>query len=61
MKDKLEEFIKQNRKICWESEYQNGEYCIGENKVRQFFDSSQLEPPVKSECRMEEPSNGLWN
>ena len=43
MKEKLESFIEQNRKICWESEYENDEYCIGENKVRQFFESNQVQ------------------
>lgn len=47
MNEKLENFIKQNRKICWESEYENGEYCIGENKVKQFFESNQVQAVVK--------------
>ena len=46
---KLEQFIKQNRKICWESEYENDEYCIGENKVRQFFESIPMDAEVKPE------------
>ena len=37
MNKDLEDFIKQNRKICWEAEFQNGEFCIGENKVREFL------------------------
>ena len=35
---KLEDFISQNRKICWESHFEEGEYCIGENKVREFVE-----------------------
>jgi len=50
MNEKLENFIKQNRKICWESEYENGEYCIGENKVRQFVESNQVQAGVKPAC-----------
>ena len=43
VEDGLERFIRNERKICWEAEYQNGEYCIGENKVREFFNRiSQL-------------------
>jgi hypothetical protein len=34
---KLDFFIEQNRKICWEAEYEKGEYCIGEQKVKKFF------------------------
>lgn len=34
--NKIEMFIQQNRKICWEAEYQNGEYCIGENALLKF-------------------------
>ncbi|MGD9162742.1 MAG: hypothetical protein PVG39_30330 [Desulfobacteraceae bacterium] len=37
MKEQLKEFIKQNKKICWEAELEKGEFCIGENKVREFF------------------------
>ena len=33
----LNEFIKRNRKIDWEAEFENDEYCIGENKVKEFF------------------------
>ena len=29
--------IKKNRKICWESEFENGEYCIGEEKVKELI------------------------
>jgi len=35
--EKLERFISQNRKYCWESEFEQGEYCIGENDVKEFF------------------------
>ena len=31
-------FIRGNRKICWESEMEQGEYCIGENKMKAFID-----------------------
>jgi hypothetical protein len=34
---KIAFFIDQNRKICWEAEYENGEFCIGENKVKRFI------------------------
>ena len=37
MTEKLERFISQNRKYCWESEFEQGEYCIGENDVKEFF------------------------
>jgi hypothetical protein len=37
LSEKLDRFIKSNRKICWEAEYQNGEYAIGENQVKEWF------------------------
>jgi len=46
MNDKVEQFIKANRKTCWESDYENGEYCIGENKVRQFLESIPMQAVV---------------
>jgi hypothetical protein len=33
----IEWFIENNRKICWEAELENGEFCIGENKLRKFI------------------------
>ncbi len=33
----IDYFIDHNRKICWESEFENGEYCIGENKVKELL------------------------
>lgn len=47
MNDKIEQFIKANRKTCWESDYENGEYCIGENKVKQFLESIPMQAGVK--------------
>jgi hypothetical protein len=43
----LERFIRNERRICWEAEYQNGEFCIGENKVREFF--NKLKQQLKGE------------
>lgn len=34
-------FIERSRKICWDAEYENDEYCIGENKVSQYIDKLQ--------------------
>ncbi len=31
-----EQFIEQNKKICWEATYEKGQYCLGENKVREL-------------------------
>jgi len=39
----IEIFIQQNRKNCWENEYENGEYCIGEKTVLKFIKSIQQE------------------
>lgn len=33
----VEKFITENRKICWEAEFEKGEYCIGENNVRKLI------------------------
>lgn len=33
----LESFIMQNRKVCWESEYEQDEQCLGEKKVFLFM------------------------
>ena len=44
---KLEKFIEINRKICWESAYENGEYCIGENSIREFINRLLNEEPLK--------------
>jgi hypothetical protein len=47
--NKLEMFIQRNRKICWEAEYQNGEYCIGENALSKFVHELFKEgEPLKS-------------
>jgi len=37
LEEKIEHLIKWNRKICWEAEYENDNYCIGENKLRDFI------------------------
>ena len=36
-REQIDAFIESHRKICWESEYENGEFCIGENKVKDFL------------------------
>lgn len=36
IKDHFEHLIRSNRKINWESEYENGNYCIGENIIEDF-------------------------
>lgn len=33
----VEQFIEGARKIVWEAEFENGEWCIGENTVRYFL------------------------
>ena len=33
----IDRFIKRRGLVCWEAEYQKGEYCIGENDVRKFI------------------------
>lgn len=38
LRKKAKTFIYKNRKICWEAEHENGEYCIGENCLMQFID-----------------------
>src|SRR5882724_11054846 len=35
----LDSFIVHNRKNCWEEEYQRGEYCLGEEKVKKFVEA----------------------
>lgn len=47
MRKELEQFIKENRKTCWESDYENGEYCLGENKVIAFVEVIQEQAKVK--------------
>ena len=37
VQEKIDDFIKKNRKINWESAFEKEEYCIGENKVREFI------------------------
>jgi hypothetical protein len=39
----VESFIEQHRKINWEAEFENGEYCIGENAVRAILNSLSRE------------------
>ena len=41
--DLIEGFIERNRKICWEAEYQGGEFCIGEDSVREFLTNELME------------------
>lgn len=36
LEDKIQHFIKYNRKICWEAEMEDGEFCIGENRLLNF-------------------------
>ena len=38
LKEKIQHFIKYNRKICWEAEMEDGEFCIGENRLLNFVD-----------------------
>ncbi|MCO4819771.1 MAG: hypothetical protein KC517_09115 [Bacteroidetes bacterium] len=44
----IESFIEKNRKVCWESAFEDGELCVGVNKVRQFFDECNS-PKAESE------------
>lgn len=39
----LDYFINHNRKICWEAEFEDGQFCIGEEKVKQFFEELGIE------------------
>ena len=34
---KVNGFVESNRKICWEAEFEKGEYCIGEKAVMKFI------------------------
>jgi len=34
---KVNGFVELNRKICWEAEFEKGEYCIGEKAVMKFI------------------------
>ena len=36
LEEKVEHFIKYNRKICWEAEMEFGEFCVGEDRLRKF-------------------------
>lgn len=36
IKKEVEHFIRHNRKICWEAEMEQGEFCIGESKIEKF-------------------------
>jgi hypothetical protein len=49
----VENFINHNRKICWEAEFEDGEYCIGENKVRTFIQSRIAELEAEKESLKE--------
>jgi hypothetical protein len=44
MTNRIEHFITTNRKICWEAEYENGEFCIGENKLRKLIKDLTTNP-----------------
>lgn len=35
--NEIDVLIKSNRKMCWEAEYENGQYCIGEEKVKELI------------------------
>lgn len=37
IKSHLEDLIHTNRKINWESEFERGNYCIGENIIEDFI------------------------
>lgn len=34
-----ERSIQEYRKICWEAACEEGEYCLGENKVREIIEA----------------------
>jgi len=36
VEEKIEHLIKWNRKICWDADMEDGHFCIGENKLREF-------------------------
>ena len=36
LEEKIQHFIKYNRKICWEAEMEDGEFCVGENRLLNF-------------------------
>ena len=57
LKENIEGFIKVNRRIIWEAEYQEGECCVGENQLRQFI--SKLESEHKHEAEPVTDSNDL--
>jgi len=54
---KIENFITINRKICWEAQFEKGEYCIEENKVRLFIEKL-LWDMRKIERKNEDRNNG---
>lgn len=35
--ESIKAFLKHNGKVNWESEYENGELCIGEEKIREYI------------------------
>lgn len=43
MSERVDSFIKHRRKICWEAEYEGGEYCIGEEAVRKEMNDFENE------------------
>ena len=42
---RLNQFMNENRKICWDAEFEDGEFCIGENKVKNYIE--HLEETIK--------------
>ena len=52
--DDIEKFIANNRRICWEAAFENGEYCIGENKIREFFYNGDIHPKPEKLAKKEE-------
>jgi hypothetical protein len=44
--EEIEWFIRSNRKICWEAEFEQGEFCVGENKLREFIEKLSRQLPV---------------
>lgn len=38
LRRELQHFISRERKICWEAEFQDGEYAIGEHRVKRFVE-----------------------
>ena len=36
LEERVYKFVRLNRKIYWEAEFEKGEYCIGEKAVTEF-------------------------